>query len=125
MKPLRTDKKISWWFSKPVILIEIILIILILKGVFGVYLKYSRAAESRDNIEAEYNRVEERYETLGFKVQYLETEFAQEEAIRERFDVALPGESVIKLVDKEIEIIEKKEKEEVGFWRGLIGIFGF
>ena len=125
MKPLLKDKKIAWWYSKPIILIELILVFLLFKGVVGVWSKYNRAAETRDNIQVEYTRVEERYSTLENKVKYLETDFAKEEAIRERFDVALPGENVIKLVDKEIEITEPIQKEKEGFWSGLIKIFGF
>jgi len=125
MKLLKENKKISWWFSKPIIVLEIILLVLLVKGVFGVYEKYLRAKEERDNITIEYNRVEERFVNLESKVDYLGTDFAREEVIRERFDVSLPGENVIKLVDKEIEVREVEVKEEKGFWRGLIGIFGF
>lgn len=125
MKPLARDKKKSIWCSKPVIIVEIILLILLTKGVFNVYGKYQRASDTRDNIQKEFDRVSERHNKLEKRVEYLGTDFAQEEAMRERFDVLLPGEEVIKLVDREVEVENDVEVEEKGFWSRLISVFGF
>ena len=121
MKRLKVEKKISWWFSKPIIILEIIILILLFKGVAGVYSKYKRAEGKKENTQIEFDRVEGRYIKLGDKVEYLDSSFAQEEAFRERFDVVLPGEEVIKLVDKEIEVKEIKKIEKKGFWSRIFG----
>jgi len=125
MKPLSKDKKISIWYSKPLIILEIILIVLLFKGVWGVYAKYKRASNTMDNTQIEFNKVDDRYNKLQNKVDYLGTEFAQEEAMRERFDVIHPGEEVIKLVNKEVQVQEVEIVEKKGFWKKVISIFGF
>ena len=112
------------WYSKPVIVIELVLIFLLIRGVWGVYAKYQRASDTRDNTQIEFNKVDERHAKLEDKVEYLGTEFAQEEALRERFDVVAPGEEVIKLVNKEIEEEEVIIVERKGLWKRFIGIFG-
>lgn len=112
------------WYSKPVIILEIILIILLVRGVWSVYVKYKRAADTRDNTQIEFDKVNKRHIELEEKVAYLSTDFAQEEALRERFDVVAPGEEVIKLVNKEVEVDDYIPLEKKGFWKKFIGIFG-
>ena len=98
------------------------MIVLLFKGVWGVYAKYKRASNTMDNTQIEFNKVDDRYNKLQNKVDYLGTEFAQEEAMRERFDVIHPGEEVIKLVNKEVQVQEVEIVEKKGFWKKVGGL---
>jgi len=122
MKRLSRDKKIAFLSSKPFIILEIIFIVLIFRGVWGVYDKYKRAEETRDNTQAEFEKVNDRYLKLEKRVEYLGTDFAQEEALRERFNVLKEGEEVIRMVNKETEIEEDIVEEEKGFWKNIFGL---
>jgi cell division protein FtsB len=124
MKRLSKNKKRSFLFSKPVIIIEIILIVLLLRGVWGVYSKYERAKQTKDNIQIEFGKINDRYLKLESRVEYLGTDFAQEEAMRERFNVGKEGEEVIRIVNKEVSVEEDIVVKDKSFWRRIIGVFG-
>ena len=56
-------------------------------------------AARREAVQAEYDNLSERYDTLKTQVEYLRDERSLEAEVRKNFDVARTGESVVILLD--------------------------
>jgi cell division protein FtsB len=105
-----------------------ILFITILVG-YSAYTRYEIAMEMkerRERAQAEVELLQERKEELAEQVDYLSSERGQEAEMRRQFDVALPGEQVVVIVEDEEDEVEilplatstnKKERKWYQFWR--------
>ena len=106
--------------------------IFLLVLVMGVqaYERYIIASEMKDRGEIAKEQtklLEERKDNLEKKVEYLSSERGMEAEIRRQFDVALPGEQIVVIVDDEddgSEILplsasnkEDQDKKWYQFWR--------
>jgi len=95
----RQTKKIL--YSKVTIVILVLILLFIGKSVFSAYKKYSisreAAVERRENLE----ELENRKNSLGSKLENLNTDRGVEEELRSRFQVAKPGEKVLIIVEEE------------------------
>ena len=89
-------------YSKVTIAIMMILVLMMIPGVYGIYTKVSESAQDRKAAEHELVDLEAREKMLLQKVERGNTDRGQEEQIREKFNVAKEGESVIVLVDKPV-----------------------
>lgn len=81
-----------------------ILLILTLVIGWSAYVRYDVAMEMRDRrIEAEQqlSALEARKDALKEKVEYLSSERGQEAEMRRQFDISLPGEKVVVIVEEE------------------------
>jgi cell division protein FtsB len=108
---------------------QVILVILILLMGYSAYGRYEIAMEMqerREIAEAEVQALEERRATLEEQVEYLSSERGQEAELRRQFDVALPGEQVVVIVEEESEEVEilplststnESNKKWYQFWR--------
>lgn len=71
---------------------------------WSAYVRYDIAMEMRDRriqAEQEATALEARKEVLKKQVEYLSSERGQEAEMRRQFDVALPGEQVVVIVEEE------------------------
>ncbi len=99
--------------------------LVILAGVFvygaiGAYNK-SRLAEGRmSEAEAENSNLEDQRLRLTAELENAQTEFGQEKALREKFNVVKKGEQVIVIVNKEDEEVSA-EGSKTGFWAKIFG----
>ena len=89
-------------YSKVTITILIFFVIMLIPGVYGIYTKVSESSKDRKAAERELVDLEAREKMLLEKVERGQTERGQEEQIREKFNVAKEGESVIVLVEKPV-----------------------
>ncbi len=89
-------------YSKVTILITVFFIIVLIPGVYGIYKKVSESEKDRKAAERELADLETREQMLVLKVDRGNTDRGLEEQIREKYNVAKEGESVIVLVDKPI-----------------------
>ncbi|MEY3784621.1 MAG: hypothetical protein RLZZ230_943 [Candidatus Parcubacteria bacterium] len=81
-----------------------VLLMLALAVGWSAYVRYSIAMEMlgrREQAEQQATALEARKQALEEKVQYLSSERGQEAEMRRQFDVALPGEQVVVIVDKD------------------------
>ena len=85
-------------YSRPVIIVLFILLILLSKSVYERYTVERDMAARREQSETELEQKLKRREQLDERVEYLEGERGQEEEIRKNFDVAKEGEQVIILM---------------------------
>lgn len=61
-------------------------------------------AERRENAEKDLSELHKHKEQLEEKVKYLQDDRGIEAELRRQFDVALPGEEVIVIVEKESDV---------------------
>ena len=90
-------------YAKPTILLFALLVVLTLRGAWGMYEKNQEANIKRDKAIAELSALKERERELKDDILRLSTLRGQEEAIRNRFMVAKDGEKVIIVTQPEIE----------------------
>ncbi len=117
MKKFEAKKQIkSKIYSKTTLIILIFIIILLIKGVFVLYLRNKESIEVRDGSEAKLLSLENRRNTLSAEIEKLNKDDGVEEEIREKFNVAKPGEKVVIIVPEE-EATTTPEKK--GFFSSL------
>ncbi len=105
-------------------------ILLIFLSVFTVktFIKYRKAVLKDEKITEEMENLERKKNDLGEKISRLQTASGLEEEMREKFNVAMPGEKVLTIVDKNKENDKINEEDgERGFfskiWNWIKNIF--
>lgn len=96
---------------------------------WSAYVRYDIAMEMRDRreqAEQQATALEARKEALEAKVEYLQSERGIEAEMRRQFDIALPGEQVVVIVEEDSDepkvlplasSTEEQEKRWYQFWR--------
>ena len=108
-------------------IVRVALFVLVMVVAYSAYVRYQIAAEMTDRREAadaEIAELREQKEQLEEQVEYLSNERGIEGEMRRQFDIALPGEEVVVILDEEEPDIEPLStssiEEEVPwyqFWR--------
>jgi cell division protein FtsB len=86
-------------YSLPVLIILAIILVFLIRGVWGMYQKASFSEEKRTLAEAEHAALEEKRASIEAEIASFNTETGIEREVRSKFDVAREGEQVIVLVD--------------------------
>lgn len=113
-------------YSRPVLILLGLIIVLIGFSVFKLYRKEHVADLERQALLSELTRLEARRVELESEIERLLTERGQEAEIREKLGLALPGEGVITVIGpeagSEIKVLENKSWwQKVGdFFAGLV-----
>jgi len=112
-------------YSKFTIAILAFFVIMLIPGVYGIYTKVSESSKARKSAERELVNLEAREKMLLDKVERGNSERGQEEQIREKFNVAKEGESVIVLVEKPIPASTTVNEANVfrAVWNKIKGAF--
>ena len=95
-------RKLKSFFSLPITRIGLLIVALLM--VFAAYTRYEKmvlVAGRREEVEAEVERLQQQQQALQKQVDYLSDERGIEAEMRRQFDVALPGEQVVVIVDPE------------------------
>ena len=90
-------------YAKPTIIVLAVLVVITLRGAWGMYQKNQEAAIKRDKATTELVALEIREKQLNEDIARLSTVRGQEEEIRNRFMVAKEGEKVIIVTSPERE----------------------
>jgi cell division protein FtsB len=88
-----------------------ILVVLVLLASWSAYVRFEIASEMSDrrlDVEAQVAELRERQIEMVEEVNYLESERGVEAEMRRQFDVALPGEQVVVIVEDETKGLEVK-----------------
>jgi len=88
-------------YSKVSIAILVIVLFFVGKSVLSAYKKYSISREASVETEERLDELEERKHDLSTKLEDLNTDRGVEEELRNRFQVAKPGEKVLIIVEEE------------------------
>lgn len=111
-------------YSKTMLIILFIFIILIARGVLNVYAKEKASRAELDRIQKEQLTVQDRYNSVAQNSERLKTEEGIEAEIRGKFDVAKTGEGVIVIVDREVpKPIEEKKGVFRKIWDSVFNVF--
>ncbi len=103
MKKFEAKKQIkSRIYSKTTLIILLFIIILLIKGVFALYLRNRESVAVRDMAEVKLEDLESRRDTLNAEIEKLNRDEGIEEEIREKFNVVKPGEKVVIIVQEEV-----------------------
>jgi cell division protein FtsB len=113
---LRTNTK----KEKVIIAVLAVLILLLFRGVWVIYVKHRIATNERNAVEKELIDVQKRYADLSQEVKNLQTERGVEQSIREKFHVAKPGEKTVILVTPDD---ATKKTDDTSFWGKLKSFF--
>lgn len=112
-------------YSKPVLILLFLAIIVLTKAAWGVYLKEQESRKNVAMVKTELEALEKRRAILVAETEKLNTEEGVEEAIRRKFQVSKDGESVLVVVDKPLPAAINEDKR--GFfgkvWESVSGIF--
>lgn len=87
-------------YSKPVLLLLLVIFVLSLEGLWNIYQKHSEAAVKAQEAKADLENLRGREADLEKKVAFLKTDRGREEEIRKKFMVGKQGEGVILVVDQ-------------------------
>lgn len=95
-------RKLRSFLSLPITRVVLfILAVLMLWAAYTRYEKLVMVAERRRVVEAEVEHLRQQKDSLKEEVDYLSDERGIEAEMRRQFDVALPGERVVVIVDPE------------------------
>ena len=109
--------------SRAVLFLLIVVIVFLLKTVFGVYLKFKDSRAHRYAVQNELTELKRRADSLSREVERLGTEKGIEEEIRRQFSMVKEGEGVAIIVDNQSEDEVQSVGEGRGFWLRVKGWF--
>lgn len=111
------------FYSKFSILLLFIVFISIVFSTVGVYRKSREAAQKNDEVKSKLDKLRAKKDYFDSEVARLKTNAGIEEELRDKFQIAKPGEEVLIIVDDARNNNEETNpvKSKSWFW----GIFGF
>ena len=110
-------------YSRPTLVVLIIVILFLLNGVWNIYQKEKSTDIKKDITKEEFDAILEREAVLTKEINRLSTERGKEQEIRKKFNVARVGEEVVVIIDAPISDDGKNEDEEKGFWQRIFDWF--
>jgi len=105
-------------YSKTTLIALLVLIILLSRGVFNIYLRNKESVIARDQAKMKVGELNARKQLLSNEIEKLNQDDGIEQEIREKFNVAKPGENVVLIIPDEVATTTNIKQ---GFWAGLWG----
>jgi len=126
MIPFQERKKLrKILYSKVTLVVLFIILLLVVRGAWGIHQKAEIAISERDIAARDLAEKQSRVSELNTSLMQLKSENGIEEEIRQKYDVARPGEEVVKIVDDSAKKGENGGAvSKKGFWQSLVSIFG-
>ncbi|MFT5179593.1 MAG: cell division protein FtsB [Candidatus Paceibacteria bacterium] len=87
-------------YSIPVIILLVLILVLIIRGTWGVYQRASISSDKLAVAQVNVGNLNERQEKISGKIEKLNTSTGIEEEIREKFNVVKEGEEMIVVINK-------------------------
>ena len=102
----------------------LVCIILLAKGVIGIYSKAHESEKNKLTAELEYGKLSERDAVVSAQISDLKTSEGVEKEIRNKFNVTKEGEQMVVIVQKKEDTsIANENVEEKGFINWLKSLF--
>ena len=111
--------------SRYAIAFLIIIIALVSRGVWGIYMKYEKSSALAEKSRADLAVLQERQEALSKSISALNTEEGREKELRDRFGVVKPGEKMVILVDNVPVAKTSVNTVNDSWWRKFLESIGF
>jgi cell division protein FtsB len=110
--------------SKILLLFMFLILIFLAKGAYSAYAKESESRVEVERSLKEKETLDKRYQVMSEQSDELKSNVGIESEIRNKFDVAKPGEGVIIIVDKAAPVIEEDNRGVLKrFWDSVKGVF--
>jgi len=101
MKENQPKKKYHFnLYSKPFLIFLVVVVILLVKGTWGVLQKERESKRNVAEVSQELVQLSKRKELLQSQIQKLNTEEGIEESLRQKFQISKEGEKVLVVVDR-------------------------
>ncbi len=110
--------------SRYAITFLIVVLLFVLKGVWGVYGKYEKSKEIALRMKTEAAALQAREDSLNNSIAALGTPEGKEKEIRDRFGVVKPGEKMVVLVDAAATTGPIEAVPDTGWWSRFLSLFG-
>ena len=127
MIPFQERKKIrKILYSKVTLVVLFVVLVAVGRGAWAIHQKAEIARSEREIAMRALTELETRTVELQASLELLKSERGIEEAVRQKYTVARPGEEVVVVVDdsskkgKNSEVMEQKS-----YWQNFISFFGF
>ena len=114
----------KWVYSKPALLILLILLVLSAKGTWSILGKEKESAANLKRAKAQLAELNSTNSALSQELAGLETTEGVENEIRSKYDVAKNGEQVLVVVDKDSSSASSTEaSENKNWWQKFLNLF--
>jgi cell division protein FtsB len=110
--------------SRYAIAILVILIVLVARGVWGIYLKYEKSQAYVEKARADLTTLQNREKTLEKSINALNTEEGKEKELRDRFGLIKEGERMVILVDSDEPVRPSVNVLNDSWWDRFLDTFG-
>ena len=125
---LQDRKRWTKLLNSPFVAILLLAVVIILgRGVYGVYKKDSLARINANEARGRLDELEARKSALDAEVKRLSTDRGVEEELRKKFQVVKPGENMVIIVDRNTAKSPEVVKEEswlANIWSGFKNLIG-
>jgi cell division protein FtsB len=111
--------------SRYAIAFLVIVLLFVLKGVWGVYVKYEKSKDIALRVKTEAEGLQAREASLNSSIAALGTAEGKEKEIRDRFGVVKPGEKMVVLVDNTATTGPIEAVPDTSWWARITSLFGF
>ncbi len=110
-------------YSKPVILLLVIFVIVFALSVFDIFIKYRETSKNRNNAEKELQTLKLKETDLNQEIIKLNSDSGIESVIRENYPVVKEGEGVILITDNPVpkDASENTDNKFVHFLKSIFG----
>ena len=120
MQEFQQKKKIRKILYSPITLTILAIIFMVLvRGVYGVYIKEKISSNNLEQEKNELAKLEEREKSLAASFDYLKTDQGVENEIRTKFRAVKEGEKVSVIVDENVPTTTNTATSTHGFWYNL------
>ena len=105
-------------YSWPILILLLLIVLLVGKGVWGVYQSERVSLANRVSSEKEYGELKARGESISSEIELLKTDKGIETEIRDKFRVVKEGEQLAIIINS----VEKQEEISVrgdSFWKKI------
>ena len=123
------QQKRKWkkvFYSYWTLLILLVILVVLSRAAFHVYLKYQDAALNESRAVKELADLQSREHTINSEVSRLKTVAGVEQEIRDKYQVTKNGERLIVIVDDPKNSVQNQASVEgPGWWQKITNFFGF
>ena len=110
--------------SRYALAVLIVIILLLSRGVWGIYVKYEKSRVLAEKSQADLAVLQSRQDTLTKSINALNTEEGREKELRDRFGVVKQGEKMIILVDDTAPVKPSVNVINDSWWQKLLESIG-
>ncbi len=110
--------------SRYAIAFLIIIIALVSRGVWGIYVKYEKSSALAEKSRADLATLQARHDALSKSISALNTDEGREKELRDRFGVVKPGEKMVILVDNAPAAKASANVANDSWWRKFLDSIG-